>query len=91
MMITKNYIQPKLIFSKLIQIFFPNFEKRNFDSGELKEEITISKKLEVKKPEIKIIGPKDELINSNIEILNEEFLNIIQNSRENTEKQRCIP
>ena len=74
----KLYIAQTDFFKTYSNILSKFLKKRNFDSGELKEEITNSKKLEVKKQDIKIIGRKDELINRNIEIeiLNEEILNI---------------
>ena len=74
----KLYIAQTDFFKTYSNILSKFLKKGNFDPGELKEEITNSKKLEVKKQDIKIIGHKDELINRNIEIeiLNEEILNI---------------
>ena len=74
----KLYIAQTDFFKTYSNILSKFLKKGNFDPGELKEEITNSKKLEVKKQDIKIIGHKDELINKNIEIeiLNEEILNI---------------
>ena len=76
----KLYIAQTDFFKTYSNILSKFLKKGNFDPGELKEEITNSKKLEVKKQDIKIIGHKDELINKNIEIeiLNEEILNFFR-------------